>query len=330
MKKLLAVFLISILAFAVLCSCGEDNGVNDSQSNNDGTVDSGDPVEDIKLPDVDIKTGKINIDEPIVPVELHTNSYLYTVLTYNEDGDVIGETTYNTRFDTEFKTTYEYVKNADGTMLVYSYSDNSGNIYEYDANGFCIKSTYYSIRTEKQKTKDEIFAEDNRGSSVTYQYDSIGRVTSRTAYTDKGEAELTTSYTYNDENLVLTKITTYPNGDAYETLEFSLNDNGDYSQLHMISVFWKSDTVTPFEWSYATNDDLLYKKTMLDERTKKIVFEYEYDDNGSLERIKYYHGYEIVPVQYFLGEGALMDSTDLAADVVFMPLSKALAKQSQN
>lgn len=328
MKKLLALFLIITLAFTGLCSCDEDNTEKNPENNGDSTSDTAAPI--VKLPDVDLETGKINIDEPIVPVELHTNSYLYTVLTYNEEGDIIRATDYNTRFNTEFVTTYEYVKNADGTKLLYKYSDNSGYICEYDANGYCIKSTYYRMNSEKPKPKDEIFAEGNRGSSVTYQYDSIGRVISRTSYTDKGEAELITAYTYNDDNLILAKITTYPTGEAYESLEFSLNANGDYSQLHMISLFWKSDTVTPFEWSYSVNNNLLYNKTMLDDHGKKIEFEYEYDDNGSLERIKYYHGYEIVPVQYFLGEGALMDSTDLTTDVVFMPLSKVLAKQNQN
>ncbi len=329
MKKLFTLFLIVILTFALFCSCDEDNTAKNPDSNSDNTVSANDPAVDEKLPEVDTKTGKINIDEPIVPVELHTNSYLYSVLTYNEDGDVIGETSYNTRFNTESVTTYEYVKNDDGTMTLFAYSDNSGYIHEYDANGYCIKSTYYRMFSEKPKPKEEIFAEKNKGSSVTYQYDSIGRVTSRTSYTDKGEAELTTSYTYTDNNLVKTKITTYPTGEAYETLEFSLNDNGDYSELHMISTFWKSDSVTPFEWSYDVYNDLLYNKTMSDDHGKKIKFTYEYDDNGTLESIKYYHGYEIVPVQYFLGEGALMDSTDLTTDIVFMPLSKALAKQNQ-
>ncbi len=334
MKKLLTIFLIVTLTLTVLCSCGKDDAVKNPEGNGDSTVGDSTagesaPTASSKLPEVDLETGKINIDEPVVPVELHTNSYLYTVLTYNEDGDIIGATDYNTRFDTEFVTTYEYTENDDGTKTLYTYSDSSGNIYEYDTNGYCVKSTYYHMLSEKPKPKEEIFAEKNRGSSVTYQYDSIGRVTSRTSYTDEGVAELTTSYTYNDDNLVLTKITTYPTGEAYETLEFSLNDNGDYSQLHMISLFWDSDTVTPFEWSYSVYDDLLSHKTMSDDHGKKIAYSYEYDDNGSLERIKYYHGYEIVPVQYFLGEGALMDSTDLTTDVVFMPLSKALAKQNQ-
>ena len=329
MKKLLTLFLVIALALVVFCSCEEDSAAKKPESNSDTTATTIDPVVDIKLPDVDLKTGKINIDEPIVPVELHTNSYLYTVLAYNEDGEVVGETTYNTRFNTEFKTTYEYTNNDDGTKTLYAYSDNSGNIYEYDENGYCIKSTYYRMFSEKPKPKEEIFAEKNRGSSVTYQYDNIGRVSSRTSYTDKGVAELITSYTYNDDNLVKTKITTYPTGEAYETLEFSFNDNGDYSQLHMVSLFWESDTVTPFDWSYDVYNDLLYNKTMNDDHGKKIAFNYEYDENGSLESIKYYHGYEIVPVQYFLGEGALMDSTDLTTDVVFMPLSKVLAKQNQ-
>lgn len=330
MKRLLASFLIIMLTLTALCSCGEDNAVKNTESNGASTGDAVDPVVEIKLPEVDLETGKINIDEPIVPVELHTNSYLYTVLTYNENGDVVGATDYNTRFDKEFVTTYEYVDNGDGTKTVYAYSDNSGYVYEYDTSGNCVKSTYYRMNSEKPKPKEEIFAEKNMGSSVTYQYDGIGRVISRTAYTDKGEAELVTAYTYNDDNLVLTKITTYPTGEAYETLEFSLNEKGDYSQLHMMSVFWKSDTVTPFEWSYDVYNDLLYSKTMRDDHGKQIAFNYEYDDNGSLEKIKYYHGYEIMPVQYFLGEGALMDSTDLTTDVVFMPLSKALAKQNQN
>ena len=330
MKKLLILFLTITLLFTVLCSCGEEDTAKNPDTKVDGTVGAVDPVVEEKLPEVDPKTGKINIDEPIVPVELHTNSYLYTVLTYNEAGDVIKATDYNTRFNKEFVTNYEYVKNGDGTKTVYVYSDNSGHIYEYDTSDHCIKSTYYRIMSEKPKPKEEIFAEKNKGSSVTYQYDGIGRVTSRTSYTDKGEAELTTSYTYNDDNLVLTKITAYPTGEAYETLEFSLNDNGDYSELHMVSAFWKSDNVTPFTWSYDVYNDLLYHKTMIDDHGKKIAFSYEYDENGSLEKIKYYHGYEIVPIQYFLGEGALRDSTDLTTDVVFMPLSKVLAKQNQN
>ncbi len=330
MKKILSLFLIIILIFTVLCSCDEDDSGKKSESKGDDTVGAVNPDADTNLPEVDPQTGKINIDEPIVPVELHTNSYLYTVLTYNEDGDVIGEITYNTRFDTEFVTTYEYVNNDDGTKMLYTYSDNSGNIYEYDTNGYCIKSTYYRASSANPKPKEEIFAENNRGSWVTYQYDSIGRVTSRTSYTDKGEAELTTYYTYNDDNIVVTKIITYPDGEVFESFEFSLNDNGDYSQLHMVSLFWESDTVNSFEWSYDVQSDILYSKTMRDEHGKKFEFKYEYDDNGSLERIKYYHGYGIVPVQYFLGEGALMDSTDLAPDVIFMPLSKVLAKQNQN
>lgn len=330
MKKLLTSFLIIILAFTMLCSCDEDDSVKRPGGKDDSTVGDVDPGDDTNLPEVDVETGKININEPIVPVELHTNSYLYTVLTYNEDGDIIGETTYNTRFNTEFVTTYEYAKNDDGTKVLYKYSDNSGYIDEYDTSGYCIRSTYYRASSANPKPKEEIFTEENKGSSVTYQYDSIGRVTSRTSYTDKGKAELTTTYTYNDDNVVLTKIVTYPSGEIYETFEFSLNDNGDYSQLHMVSLFWESDTVNSFEWSYDVYNELLRSKTMRDEHGKKFVFEYEYDDNGSLEKIKYYHGYQIVPVQYFLGEGALMDSTDLAPDIVFMPLSKVLAKQNQN
>ena len=329
MKKFLTLFLIIVLAFAVLCSCEEGETAKNPENNGDNPVGAIDPAVDEKLPEVDVETGKINVDEPIVPVEFHTNSYLYSVLTYNEEGKVIGETSYNTRFNTESTTTYEYVDNGDGTKILYTYDINSGYLYEYDANGNCIKSTYYRMMSEKAKPREEIFAEGNRRSSVTYQYDSIGRVTSRTSYTDKGEAELTTSYTYNDDNLVLTKTTSYPTGEAYEILEFSLNENGDYSQLRMMSKFWDSDTVTPFEWSFSVYNDLLYNKTMVEEHGKKIGFSYEYDENESLESVKYYHGYEIVPVQYFLREGALMDKTDLTTDVVFMPLSKALAKQKQ-
>lgn len=350
MKRLIAFFLMITLAFTMLCACGEDSTVNNAGNNGDSTgnstgnsasdstgdsvVDStGDTVgseDEVELPEVDPETGKVHVDEMIVPVELHTNSYLYTVLTYNEEGDIIGETTYNTRLDTEVTTTYEYVQNDDGTMLLCTYSDNSGYIHEYDTNGYCVKRTYYRVNSVNAKPKDVIFAAENMGSSVTYQYDSMGRVTSRTSYTSDGAAELITAYTYNDENLILSKITTYPSGEVYESLEFSLNEKGDYSQLHMVSLFYNSDTVTSFEWSYDVEDDLLCGKTMNDDHGKKIAFAYEYDDNGALERIMYYHGYEIMPVEYFLGEGALMDSTDLAADVVFMPLSKALAQQNQN
>ena len=118
MKKLLLLFLIITLAFTVLCSCDENNAVKNPESDGDNTVDTADSEVETKLPEVDLETGKINIDEPIVPVELHTNSYLYTVLTYNEDGEIIGATDYNTRFNKEFITTYEHVKNDDGTKLI--------------------------------------------------------------------------------------------------------------------------------------------------------------------------------------------------------------------
>lgn len=62
-----------------------------------------------------------------------------------------------------------------------------------------------------------------------------------TEYDDKGEEGKTTTYTYNEDNLVLTKITTLSSGETYESYEFSVNDNGDYSQLHCSKVLAKQN-----------------------------------------------------------------------------------------
>ena len=331
MKKLLTLLLIVTLTLTVLCSCDEDDKPRKDKDNTEKTASSTDAEVETKLPAVDTKTGKINIDEPIVPVELHTNSYLYTVLTYNENGDIIGATDYNTnpRFSNESVTTYEYVKNDDGTVTLYEYSDHLGYKYEYDGNGNCISSTYYSMNRVGTMPREEIFQETYKSTSTTYQYDSIGRVISRTSYTDEGEAKFIIYYTYNDDNFILSRTTTYPSGETYESFDFSLNENGDYSEMHKMSLFWEEDTVIPFEWSYKASDDILNRKVMNDEHGKIIEFTYQYGIDGSLDAIRYYHAYEIVPVQYFLGEGALMEKAESAEIIVFMPLSKVLAKQNQ-
>ena len=331
MKKLLALLLIITLTLTALCSCDEEDKEKDPENNNGKTTSSAESADDKKLSEVDPKTGKINIDEPIVPVELHTNSYLYTVLKYNEDGKIIGATDYNTnpRFSHETVITYEYVENADGTMTLYIYSDISGDIYEYDKNGYCTKFTHYIVNSENPKSKEEIFLEKNKTVYATYQYDDIGRVTSRTSYTQKDEVNFTIAYTYNDDNVVLTKITTLPSGETHETLEFSLDDNGDYSQLRRMNISWKEDSVAPFEWTYKVYDDVLERKTMKDEHGTLLEFIYSYDDNGSINSIRYCQSQRIVPVQYFLGEGALMENAESSEIIVFMPLSKVLAKQNQ-
>jgi len=295
MKKV-AFFLLIILIFC-LSSCGEDKSSKTSEDSSSDVVlkqDKESSVEDASST-IEEKSEEISEDPSTLPsyfllskietkVSSGTNK---TEMKYNEDGLIIENVSY-AKGKLSTKYTYEY--NDNGILIVeahYAY-DNSGNVFYYT------KNTY--SHDEDGVLKSCELDENGDLYTISYEYDSKGRLSSSQKSNKDGEIILRTEYNYLENNEGYTKINYTPDGlqkEVYDKnenmIEYSFeNSSGvvtsntileydDYNNI--IKSTNNKGVITEFKNTYE-NNLLISIKTFVDGEETEMT-EYKYDKYGN-------------------------------------------------
>jgi len=244
MKKV-AFFLLIILIFC-LSSCGEDKSSKTSEDSSSDVVlkqDKESSVEDASST-IEEKSEEISEDPSTLPsyfllskietkVSSGTNK---TEMKYNEDGLIIENVSY-AKGKLSTKYTYEY--NDNGILIVeahYAY-DNSGNVFYYT------KNTY--SHDEDGVLKSCELDENGDLYTISYEYDSEGRLSSSLKSNKDGEIILRTEYNYLENNEGYTKINYTPDGLQKEVYDKNENmiDNAAKVGAYLFDELKKIDGI---------------------------------------------------------------------------------------
>ena len=242
MKKAIALLLAMFMLFA-LCSCGgkDKDTVLSSSSESVSSKDA-----------VSAEETETSSEETEKSAKAVTRYYLYgpgksLKTTYDVDYSVDGKITVNLFDKNNYKIgshLYEYDEN--GLVMFFGVYDKDGNekgytTYEY-SNNMKISAEYY-------------YEEDTLRSTVNYQYNESGVITSKTVE-NVGEAEVYKwDYARNGDKLFAIYIST-PSRPNFEGYNFADNANGKlYQKVHIVNGisndYWAYD--------YDADGDCIYR-----------------------------------------------------------------------
>ena len=252
---------------------------------------------------------------------------MHTYYVYDENGNIIRENWRNTTRNTSGSSLYTYIQNADGTTSVRRMAEGeatSGNEFIFDANGWCTESVYYI-----SGDPDEMFTEDNKESRTTYEYDEAGRLIRTTHESLKySVGNYIKEYSYDESNRLISRIQKdFNTGEVVNSFTISYSEDGMSIQTAYNGV--PTDSYTRKDSLYiGVLANTIYTH---DERGGRwMTYFYEYDENGVLTSISYKNINNIVPVEYFIGMGHLMEEFVNHDSLTFKPLSLVLEEQSAN
>lgn len=265
MKKAIALLLAMFMLFA-LCSCGgkDKDTVLSSSSENVSSKDA-----------VSAEETETSSEETEKSAKAVTRYYLYgpgksLKTTYDVDYSVDGKITVNLFDKNNYKIgshLYEYDEN--GLVMFFGVYDKDGNekgytTYEY-SNNMKISAEYY-------------YEEDTLRSTVNYQYNESGVITSKTVE-KVGEAEVYKwDYARNGDKLFAIYIST-PSRPNFEGYNFADNANGKlYQKVHIVNGisndYWAYD--------YDADGDCIYRGYYDVQHSLVEYYEFKYGEADEL------------------------------------------------
>lgn len=181
--------------------------------------------------------------------EFELQGGIYNKTTYDPDGRTLSEIKYDAQGGIEQH--YGYVYNEKGDKIADRSWDENGELiddmeYDVDADGR-VKFAYKNYLDGSQDT-------------VTYLYDEEGRLTGKEVRSDEDELEMTESYTYDGDHVILHETKNQENEVVYRN-----------------------------EKAYDEDGNVLEEKTWMAEtdQTNRVVN--LYDDNGNLQSVISYN-----------------------------------------
>ena len=265
MKKAIALLLAMFMLFA-LCSCGgkDKDTVLSSSSESVSSKDA-----------VSAEETETSSEETEKSAKAVTRYYLYgpgksLKTTYDVDYSVDGKITVNLFDKNNYKIgshLYEYDEN--GLVMFFGVYDKDGNekgytTYEY-SNNMKISAEYY-------------YEEDTLRSTVNYQYNESGVITSKTVE-NVGEAEVYKwDYARNGDKLFAIYIST-PSRPNFEGYNFADNANGKlYQKVHIVNGisndYWAYD--------YDADGDCIYRGYYDVQHSLVEYYEFKYGEASEL------------------------------------------------
>ncbi len=265
MKKAIALLLAMFMLFA-LCSCGgkDKDTVLSSSSESVSSKDA-----------VSAEETETSSEETEKSAKAVTRYYLYgpgksLKTTYDVDYSVDGKITVNLFDKNNYKIgshLYEYDEN--GLVMFFGVYDKDGNekgytTYEY-SNNMKISAEYY-------------YEEDTLRSTVNYQYNESGVITSKTVE-NVGEAEVYKwDYARNGDKLFAIYIST-PSRPNFEGYNFADNANGKlYQKVHIVNGisndYWAYD--------YDADGDCIYRGYYDVQHSLVEYYEFKYGEANEL------------------------------------------------
>lgn len=265
MKKAIALLLAMFMLFA-LCSCGgkDKDTVLSSSSESVSSKDA-----------VSAEETETSSEETEKSAKAVTRYYLYgpgksLKTTYDVDYSVDGKITVNLFDKNNYKIgshLYEYDEN--GLVMFFGVYDKDGNekgytTYEY-SNNMKISAEYY-------------YEEDTLRSTVNYQYNESGVITSKTVE-NVGEAEVYKwDYARNGDKLFAIYIST-PSRPNFEGYNFADNANGKlYQKVHIVNGisndYWAYD--------YDADGDCIYRGYYDVQHSLVEYYEFKYGEADEL------------------------------------------------
>lgn len=265
MKKAIALLLAMFMLFA-LCSCGgkDKDTVLSSSSESVSSKDA-----------VSAEETETSSEETEKSAKAVTRYYLYgpgksLKTTYDVDYSVDGKITVNLFDKNNYKIgshLYEYDEN--GLVMFFGVYDKDGNekgytTYEY-SNNMKISAEYY-------------YEEDTLRSTVNYQYNESGVITSKTVE-NVGEAEVFKwDYARNGDKLFAIYIST-PSRPNFEGYNFADNANGKlYQKVHIVNGisndYWAYD--------YDADGDCIYRGYYDVQHSLVEYYEFKYGEANEL------------------------------------------------
>ncbi len=306
MKKI--IFLISLIFILGLSSCGDDTSSVVSENSSSALTSLQEVFSEVQEPSSDEEAMSIEesseeiSEEYSVPpssfllstIETKVSSGINkTEMKYNEDGLLIENVSY-AKGKVSTKYTYEYNDNGNLIVEAHYVYDNSGNVFYYTQNTYS--------HDEDGVLKSCELDENGDLYTISYEYDSEGRLASLQKSNKDGEIILHTEYNYSENNEGYTKINYTPDGiqkDVYDKnenmIEYSSeNSNGvvtsniifeydDYNNI--IKSTNNKGVITEFKNTYE-NSLLISIQTFVDGEETEIT-EYKYDkyDNRIKEKV---------------------------------------------
>lgn len=265
MKKAIALLLAMFMLFA-LCSCGgkDKDTVLSSSSESVSSKDA-----------VSAEETETSSEGTEKSAKAVTRYYLYgpgksLKTTYDVDYSVDGKITVNLFDKNNYKIgshLYEYDEN--GLVMFFGVYDKDGNekgytTYEY-SNNMKISAEYY-------------YEEDTLRSTVNYQYNESGVITSKTVE-NVGEAEVYKwDYARNGDKLFAIYIST-PSRPNFEGYNFADNANGKlYQKVHIVNGisndYWAYD--------YDADGDCIYRGYYDVQHSLIEYYEFKYGEANEL------------------------------------------------
>lgn len=265
MKKAIALLLAMFMLFA-LCSCGgkDKDTVLSSSSESVSSKDA-----------VSAEETETSSEETEKSAKAVTRYYLYgpgksLKTTYDVDYSVDGKITVNLFDKNNYKIgshLYEYDEN--GLVMFFGVYDKDGNekgytTYEY-SNNMKISAEYY-------------YEEDTLRSTVNYQYNESGVITSKTVE-NVGEAEVYKwDYARNGDKLFAIYIST-PSRPNFEGYNFADNANGKlYQKVHIVNGISKDY----WAYDYDADGDCIYRGYYDVQHSLVEYYEFKYGEADEL------------------------------------------------
>ncbi len=176
------------------------------------------------------------------------------------------------------KTTFAYdgigretlVTHPDATTKATVYNNAANTVTITDENGVARKYEYTPLG---KIAKESILSPDTVLTS--FQYDHLERLVSQVQHNAAGQAMLTTAYTYNRFDQVLTKQTTGSGVDMLETHTYNPAYPG---ATHLEQIVTAGDSDAPSMTKYILRDPL---EQVVTEQLGNLVTQYTYDNAGN-------------------------------------------------
>lgn len=177
-------------------------------------------------------------------------------ISYNQQGNIVKESEMNYIGFLQYKTTYEYdkkEKKIKGTIYRYGNEIHSTIFYQYDEKG-------------NVSTENRVYPNGDFAGKTTYQYDEKGNVIEKIDYEDN-HINYKETYQYDKRGNIVIKKFYSADGD--------LQENSTYQ--------------------YNKNNDIIKEKNEYGTFTSRRKYTYKYDKTGNwVERIHYLHGEAII------------------------------------
>lgn len=215
-------------------------------------------------------------DSNIFDLQL-TDNYTETIYFYDSKNRIIRE---------EIVGTSSYKNYIYDDNLITIETEQGTYIYETDSSGKLIQVTVPDVSFEMyqydEKNRETYFMQDYRPNKRLYEnfstYDDINHTRKVRRVCKNGRKKLfdvTNSFFYDEKGNLIHSI-------VYNQIVLREEDDEYYKSLNEITGNAVKDIYTETFYEYDSDDHLLYKKEIVNEKTTVYYYEYTFYDNGNI------------------------------------------------